>query len=185
MDVYWEGAQVGDVRILPRASSRLTLEQRSDSLQNVSDLLYLPSSANISATGKNDEPGNANATNELSYGAFGNFCKYRDDESEVLSVSEVIGAVFAGSRYMAALFKDDRMNSIIIAQSTGIDAKVLFGGTDSLHVAQYQYEYVTRTSNAMVFWLLNQGRLAEMDCAILDGRRWVGTAFLEKSGRPD
>lgn len=162
----------------------MTLEQRSNSLGNVFDLPYLQSPANISATGKNDDLGNANTTNELSYGAFASVCRYAEDPED-FSVSEVIGGVFAGFRYMAALPKDDRMNGIWTTQTTGLDAKISFGGTADDQQGHYQYEYVTKTLNSMVFWLLSQGRLAEMDCAILDGRRWVGTGFLEKLSRPD
>lgn len=183
-DLFWDGVHVGHILVYPRASSQLTLEQRSDSLRNVSDLLYLQSPANVSATWENDDLGNANTTNKLSYGAFDSMCKYRHD-AEDLSVREVICAVFSGLRCMAAQPKDDRMNGIFTTQDTGTNSKVSFGGTADDHQPHYQYEYVTRTLKTMVFWLVRQGRLAEMDCAILDDRRWVGTGSLEKSSRPD
>lgn len=121
----------------------------------------------------------------LSYGAVGYTCKYRDGDAEDLSVSEVIARMFAGFQCMAALPKDDSMSGVFRPRTGGNDAKVYFGGTADEHEGHYQHESVIRTSNAMVFWLLDQGRLAELECTILDDERWVGTTDLEKLSRSD
>ena len=62
LKIFWNSARIATLRVSPRASSQLTIEQRRYSLRNVSDKLpYLQSPANDSAAWKNDNTGSANA----------------------------------------------------------------------------------------------------------------------------
>lgn len=183
LKVYWNHVRIATLRILPRALSQSTLEQRSDSLRNASDNLpYLQS--NISAAWKNDYPGTANITDILSYGDLRFDFQYLDDAEE-LSIGEVLGAIMAGLRGVAAVPKNDHMDGSFSTHTESFDTKVTFFGdeTDPNHPT-YQYKYVIQTLRKMSSWLLSQGRLAEMACTFVVGRQY-GTALLEKLGRPD
>lgn len=183
LNIYWNRVRIATLRILPRESSQLSLEQRSDLLRNASDSLpYLQS--NMSATWKNDYPVNANITNISSYSDLDFDCLYLDDAEE-LSIGQVLGAIMAGLRGVASVPKNDRMDGAFSTHTATFDTKVAFFGDESdPNHPTYQYKYVIETLHKMPSWLLSQGRLAEMTCAFGVGRHY-GTALLEQLGRPD
>ena len=182
LKIYWNRIRAATLRIQPRATSQLTLERRSDSPRNVSDdLPYLHSS--VSAAWEDAYPGNANVTSILSYGDLDYNCQYLDDAEE-LSVGEVLGAIMAGLRVVAAMPKNDHMDGSFTTNTESIDTKITFYGdvTDPQHPT-YQYKYVIETLREMSSWLLSHGRLAEMSCSFVAGGQF-GTGLLEKLSRP-
>lgn len=185
LKIYWNRVRVATLRILPRtsSSSQLTLEQRSDSLRNVSDNLPFLQS-NVSAARKHEYPGNANVTHTLSYGDLDFGCEYFDDAEE-LSVGEVLGAIMAGLKVVAAMPKNDHMDGSFTTSTESIDTKVTFyGSADDPNHATYQYKYVIETLREMSAWALSQGRLAEMSCTFVVGGQF-GTGVLEKLSRSE
>lgn len=188
LKLLWNSVPIATLTVQKRStvSSQLTLEQRSDISQNSSDdMPYLQVPTGFPAAGTNKYLGNAAVTNQLTDNNLHAECRYQHDYA-VLSTAEVLGALMAGFRIVAAVPKTLRMNGIFKPFADGIDAQVYFGGGEvDLDHPTYQYKYVIETLSAMSQWQLTQQRFGEMLCWMLIDGQLAGIAFLEKLSRPN
>ena len=182
MRIYWNNLQVATLKILPRTSSQLTLEQQSiSSLNGTIDIVYSRSPDSVSTTSMQDLPEISNTSDILIVGDLRLECFYLNNARD-LSVSEILGAVMAGLQGVAVVDQSLPTGTAFKAGTEGIDSQVSFTGTifDTNHPT-YKYSAAIATLRAMPLWLLRQDRSAEMTCGMIIDGLWAGVGSLEKS----